>query len=576
MVIMSERDDTKVVVDDISDEEDTNVDIVTNDDDNAVQDLSTKLNTSRNSGNNNNDIVTSVIQSGSLSLSTGSANSRFFTAANLANSDVSSHTATEQEGNSVQYRLGLSRSPTSRTYEDSLRQSDSSPHSSPGGREYLRSSSSFAHYPLQQHDLTRRSRSPEGREEHMLSAFPRFSQQDYANTSSQQDRRGSQQENIRGPTPPTGTSRYSQDFSSRRSPGFGGSTDPRFPHNFAAGSLESPSLSTHHRDCDEFSRGSTSPVSPGLRGQSVPSPTLSLDERDPASPPLSRSPPDSPGDHHSQQHHGGPSDGGIRRYRTAFTKDQITLLEKEFAKENYISRPKRCELAAAMNLPESTIKVWFQNRRMKDKRQRMALTWPYGIPPDPHLYAYIAAAAANFSFGYSGHASAHPSGFPLPAGSATNPSLQTLSSLQARADMLTSRSDMMTSHAELLKSRMSEMLTSRPDLLTSRPDLLGPRHDLMTQLGGGTTAFHKPGPSLLDVRPTMTSSPFASSPFGLGLSPMSSMAAFSEPSSLGSGLMSLGGKACMCPALPGVHSMAVHMASPASMPLPHKPEVKQS
>ncbi|XP_037982579.1 NK1 transcription factor-related protein 2 [Motacilla alba alba] len=143
------------------------------------------------------------------------------------------------------------------------------------------------------------------------------------------------------------------------------------------------------------------------------------DEEDPsgdgtgtASPPG----PEEPGSPRSgRRRRAEPGCGKPRRARTAFTYEQLVALENKFRATRYLSVCERLSLALSLSLTETQVKIWFQNRRTKWKKQ--------------HPGADGAAPAASPA------AAAASGGSPSPPGPAALP-FQTFPSYAAAANVL--------------------------------------------------------------------------------------------------------------------------------------------
>ncbi|NXH59834.1 PAX4 protein, partial [Rhabdornis inornatus] len=96
---------------------------------------------------------------------------------------------------------------------------------------------------------------------------------------------------------------------------------------------------------------------------------LATEPRDPrprVSPPAAApvpQPPPAPGSPQPPRHRSG------GRNRTVFSRQQAEALEKEFQRGQYPDTATRQSLAAATQLPDSTVRVWFSNRRAKWRRE---------------------------------------------------------------------------------------------------------------------------------------------------------------------------------------------------------------
>ncbi|XP_072049888.1 brain-specific homeobox protein homolog [Amphiura filiformis] len=106
-----------------------------------------------------------------------------------------------------------------------------------------------------------------------------------------------------------------------------------------------------------------------------------------------------------KSHNGSPLDAAraakkCRRSRTVFSELQLMGLEKRFEKQKYLSTPDRLELAETLGLSQLQVKTWYQNRRMKWKKQVMqtggqeAPTKPKGRPKKTEFHD---AASIDYS-----------------------------------------------------------------------------------------------------------------------------------------------------------------------------------
>ncbi|XP_026866419.2 homeobox protein Nkx-2.3 [Electrophorus electricus] len=157
-----------------------------------------------------------------------------------------------------------------------------------------------------------------------------------------------------------------------------------------------------------------------------------------------------------------------RKPRVLFSQAQVFELERRFKQQRYLSAPEREHLASTLKLTSTQVKIWFQNRRYKCKRQRQDKTLEmagHHHPPPPRRVAvpvlvrdgkpclsgsqnYNATYAVGHNpYSYNGYSTYNNAAY-TNAYNCTYPSLPTLSTNTAANPLMTMSLNNLGSHSQ--------------------------------------------------------------------------------------------------------------------------------
>lgn len=86
-----------------------------------------------------------------------------------------------------------------------------------------------------------------------------------------------------------------------------------------------------------------------------------------------------------------------KRSRQTYTRQQTLELESEFRQNRYLTRRRRIEISHILKLSERQIKIWFQNRRMKAKKDPMLSISPHSEYSDAQFHQASVSYIGNYA-----------------------------------------------------------------------------------------------------------------------------------------------------------------------------------